>query len=132
MRQDASFETLPYNRLWRMVVDGERDGIFSTPRTSERERICSFPDEAVVQTRLAFFVRTADAEKLKLSSFDNLIGHDVAVNEAVPGLSEQPFVAARAVESLARASQHGRNEQLASEGLRMLAAGPRRLRGHQP
>jgi polar amino acid transport system substrate-binding protein len=92
MGQDASFEAFPLNRSWIMIARGEADGIFSSWRTSERERICSFPDEPLKQERWVFFVRTADIEKLKFSSFDDLVGHDVAVHGPVPGLFEQPVV----------------------------------------
>jgi polar amino acid transport system substrate-binding protein len=90
MGQDASFEAFPRNRSWTMVARGERDGIFSESRSSERERICSFPEEPLKQERWVFFIRTADVGKLKFSSFDDLIGHDVAVHGPVPGLFEQP------------------------------------------
>jgi polar amino acid transport system substrate-binding protein len=90
MGQDVSFEAFPRNRSWTMVARGERDGIFSESRSSERERICSFPDEPLKQEKWVFFIRTADAGKLKFSSFDDLVGHDVAVHGPVPGLFEQP------------------------------------------
>jgi polar amino acid transport system substrate-binding protein len=90
MGHDASFEAFPRNRSWTMVARGERDGIFSESRSSERERICAFPDEPLKQERWVFFIRTADVGKLKFSSFDDLVGHDVAVHGPVPGLFEQP------------------------------------------
>jgi polar amino acid transport system substrate-binding protein len=92
MGQDASFEAFPLDRSWTMIARGEADGIFSSWRSSERERICSFPDEPLKQERWVFFVRTADIGKLKFSSFDDLVGHDVAVHGPVPGLFEQPVV----------------------------------------
>jgi polar amino acid transport system substrate-binding protein len=92
MGQDASFEAFPLNRSWMMIARGEADGIFSSWRTSERERICSFPDEPLKQERWVFFIRTTDVGKLKFSSFDDLVGHDVAVHGPVPGLFEQPVV----------------------------------------
>jgi polar amino acid transport system substrate-binding protein len=90
MGQDASFETFPWDRSWRMIARGERDGIFSERRTSERERICSFPDEPLKQERWVFFIRTADVGKLAFSSFDDLVGHEVGVHGPVTGLFEQP------------------------------------------
>jgi polar amino acid transport system substrate-binding protein len=90
MGQDVSFEAFPRNRSWTMVARGERDGIFSESRSSERERVCAFPDEPLKQERWVFFIRTADVGKLKFSSFDDLVGHDVAVHGPVPGLFEQP------------------------------------------
>ena len=44
------------------------------------------------QERWVLFVRTADVGRLKFSSFDDLVGHDVAVHGPVPGLFEQPTV----------------------------------------
>jgi polar amino acid transport system substrate-binding protein len=92
MGQDASFESFPWDRSWRMVYRGERDGMFTALRTSERERICYFPDEPLKQERWVFFVRTADVGKLKFSSFDDLIGHDIAVHKPADGVFEQPTV----------------------------------------
>jgi polar amino acid transport system substrate-binding protein len=92
MGQDASFESFPWDRSWRMVYRGERDGMFTALRTSERERICYFPDEALKQERWVFFVRTADVGKLKFSSFDDLVGHDIAVHGPADGVFEQPTV----------------------------------------
>ena len=92
MGQDASFDALPPNRGWMMIVRGERDGAYAGLRTSEREQICSFPDEPLAQERWVMFVRTADVGKLKFSSFDDLIGHDVAVRGSLPGMSKQPPV----------------------------------------
>jgi polar amino acid transport system substrate-binding protein len=92
MGQDVSFEQFPWGRGWLMIAGGERDGIFTDLRTSERERICSFPDEPLKQERWVFFIRTADVDKLKFSSFDDLVGHDVAVHGPVSGLFEQPTV----------------------------------------
>lgn len=94
MGQDASFETLPWNRSWLTVSRGESDGMFTVLRSNERERICYFPDEPLKQQRWVFFVRTADVGRLKFSSFDDLVGHDVAVHGPVPGLFEQPTVSA--------------------------------------
>ena len=92
MGQQASIENLPWTRSWLTVFRGESDGMFTVLRTSERERICSFPDEPLKQERWALFIRSTDVGKLKFSSFDDLIGHDVAVHGPVRGLFEQPTV----------------------------------------
>jgi len=92
MGQDASIETFPWTRSWMMIARGEADGIFSETRSSERERICSYPDEPLKQERWVLFIRTADVGKLTFSSFEDLVGHDVAVHQPVPGLFEQPTV----------------------------------------
>jgi polar amino acid transport system substrate-binding protein len=86
MGQEGSFEELPFSRSWAMVAGGERDGIFGVVRTGERERICSFPDEPLTRERWVFFVRTADAGRLTFSSFDDLIGHDIAMPGPLPGV----------------------------------------------
>ncbi|MGA2996578.1 substrate-binding periplasmic protein [Bradyrhizobium sp.] len=121
MGRDASFEALPFNRDWMMIVRGEANGIFSTFRTSEREQICSFPDEPLGQTRWVLFIRKSDVGKLKFSSFDDLVGHDVAVRGPVPGLFEQPTVSPELWKFL---REHHNMVQTASgaESLRMLAA----------
>ena len=92
MGQDVSFEAFPNRRSWAMVARGEADGIFSGPHTGEREQICSFPHEALIQDRWVLFVRTADIGKLKFSSFNDLTGHAVAVPGVMPGLFKQPIV----------------------------------------
>ena len=46
MGQDASFGGFPSNRAWRMILNGERDGMINATHTSERAEICSVPDEA--------------------------------------------------------------------------------------
>jgi polar amino acid transport system substrate-binding protein len=122
MGQDASFDTLPWNRSWLTVARGESDGMFTVLRTNERERICSFPDEPLKQQRWVFFVRTADVGRLKFSSFDDLVGHDVAVHGPVPGLFEQPTVSAELWKFLRE--HHNMVETSAgSASFRMLAAG---------
>ena len=92
MGRNASFEAFPNRRAWTMIARSEADGIFSGPRVSERERICAFPDEPLIQDRWVFFVRSADVGKLKFSSFDDLVGHRVAVPGAMPGLFQQSIV----------------------------------------
>ena len=122
MGQDASFETLPWNCSWLTVARGESDGMFTVLRTNERERICSFPDEPLKQQRWVFFVRTADVGRLKFSSFDDLVGHDVAVHGPVPGLFEQPTVSAELWKFLRE--HHNMVETSAgTASFRMLAAG---------
>ena len=122
MGQDASVEALPTNRDWRMLLRGELDGMFPTLRTSERDRICAFPDESLDHVRWVMFVRTADIGKLKFSSFDDLIGHDVAVREAVPGVFGQPTLPPELWNFL-RKHQNVVETTNATEAFRMLAAG---------
>ena len=90
MGKEVSFEEFPTNRAWTMVLRGERDGMFPTYRTSEREQTCSFPDEPLIRNRWVLFVRKADAGKLKFSSLDDLVGHDVAVRESIVSLFQEP------------------------------------------
>ncbi len=123
MGEDVSFESLPTNRAWMMIVRGERDGMFGVLRTNEREQICSYPDEPLVQDRWVLFVRTADVEKLKFSSFDDLADHDVAVSELVlPGSFEHPDVSPELEKSL-REHHNMVETSGTTESLRMLAAG---------
>src|SRR5579863_4602611 len=86
MGQDVSFEAFPNYRGWSMIARGECDGLFRSPRNSERERICSFPDEPLAWDKWVLFVRTTSIGKLKFSSFDDLVGHDVAVWKTTPDL----------------------------------------------
>ena len=122
MGQDASFDGFPAERSWLMVSRGESDGMFTVLRTDERERICTFPDEPLKQERWVFFIRTSDIGKLKLSSFDDLIGHNVAVHEAVPGVFEQPTVTPELWKFL-REHQNMVETKGGIASLRMLTAG---------
>jgi polar amino acid transport system substrate-binding protein len=79
MGQEASFEEFPWARAAGLVFRGERDAIFTAFRNDERERFCRFPNEPLVRDKWVFFVRAADAGKLKFSSYDDLVGHDIAV-----------------------------------------------------
>ena len=79
MGREASFEEFPWARAAGLVFRGERDAIFTAFRSDERERFCHFPKEPLARDKWVFFVRAADAGKLKFSSFDDLVGHDIAV-----------------------------------------------------
>ena len=79
MSQEVSFEELPWARAAELVFRGERDAIFTAFRNEERERFCYFPGEPLAHDKWVFFVRAADAGRLKFSSFDDLVGHDIAV-----------------------------------------------------
>jgi polar amino acid transport system substrate-binding protein len=79
MGQEASFEEFPWARAAGLVFRGERDAIFTAFRNDERERFCRFPNEPLARDKWVFFVRAADAGKLKFSSYDDLVGHDIAV-----------------------------------------------------
>jgi polar amino acid transport system substrate-binding protein len=115
MGQDASLEDFPMKRSWMMIVRGEADGIFSNWRSSEREQICSYPDEPLKQERVVFFIRTADIGKLKFSSFEDLVGHEVAV-------IEQPIVSPELSKFL-REHDNMVETSGAIQSIRMLAAG---------
>jgi polar amino acid transport system substrate-binding protein len=122
MGQEFTFERFPTQRVWRLVPRGERDGMFATFRTPEKERVCSFPDEPLDQVRWVFFVRTADIGKLTFSSFDDLIGHDVGANGGVPGVFEQPTLSLELWKFLRE--HHNLVETRGTvEAFRMLAAG---------
>ncbi len=122
MGQDASVEFFVPNRAWRMVLRGERDGMINAMRTSELDGICSFPEEPLGRDRWVLYVRTADVGKPKFSSFNDLVGHDVAVREQVPGSFEQPSVSPDLREFLRE--HHNLVETISGyESLHMLAAG---------
>jgi polar amino acid transport system substrate-binding protein len=79
MGRDASFEELPWARAAGMVFRGERDGIFTAFYNEERAQFCYFPEEPLAQDKWVFFIRAADAGRLQFSSFDDLVGHEIAV-----------------------------------------------------
>jgi polar amino acid transport system substrate-binding protein len=79
MGQEASFEEFPWARALRLVFRGERDALFTALHNDQRARFCYFPNEPLLREKWVFFVRAADAAKLKFSSFDDLVGHDIAV-----------------------------------------------------
>ncbi|PYM11106.1 MAG: hypothetical protein DMD81_27910 [Candidatus Rokuibacteriota bacterium] len=79
MKQEVSFEEFPWARAAQMVFRGERDGIFTAFYNDERARYCHFPTEPLARDKWIFFVRTADVGRLRFASFDDLLGHDIAV-----------------------------------------------------
>jgi polar amino acid transport system substrate-binding protein len=79
MGQEASFEEFPWARAAELVFRGERDALFTAFRNDERARFCHFPNEPLARDKWVFFVRVAEAGRLKFSSFDDLVGHDIAV-----------------------------------------------------
>jgi polar amino acid transport system substrate-binding protein len=79
MKQEVSFEEFPWARAAQMVFRGERDGIFTAFYSEERARCCHFPTEPLARDKWILFVRTADVGQLRFASFDDLLGHDIAV-----------------------------------------------------
>lgn len=79
MGREASFEELPWARAAALVFSGERDAIFTAFYNEERARFCYFPKEPLARDKWVFFIRTADLGKLKFSSFEDLVGHEIAV-----------------------------------------------------
>src|SRR5215470_6026313 len=79
MEQEVSFEEFPWARAAQLVFRGERDALFTAFYNEERARHCHFPKEPLARDKWIFFVRTADAGRLKFSSFSDLVGHDIAV-----------------------------------------------------
>ena len=79
MKQEVSFEEYPWARAAQLVFRGERDGIFTAFYNEERARYCHFPSEPLARDKWILFVRTADVGRLRFASFDDLMGHDIAV-----------------------------------------------------
>jgi polar amino acid transport system substrate-binding protein len=79
MGQEASFEEFPWARAAGLVFRGERDAIFTAFYNEERARFCYFPKEPLARDKWIFFVRTADVGRLRFSSFEDLVGHEIAV-----------------------------------------------------
>jgi polar amino acid transport system substrate-binding protein len=115
MKQEVSFEEFPWARAARLVFRGERDALFTAFYDEERARFCHFPKEPLARDKWIFFVRAADAGRLKFSSFADLVGHEIAV---LRGASISP-------EFWAFARQHRTIRETASDevNMRMLEAG---------
>jgi polar amino acid transport system substrate-binding protein len=79
MKQEASFEEFPWARAAQLVFRGERDALFTAFYNEERARFCHFPKEPLARDKWIFFVRTAGARRLRFSSFEDLVGHQIAV-----------------------------------------------------
>src|SRR5260221_14086433 len=79
MGQEASFEEFPWARAAGLVFRGERDAIFTAFYNEERARFCYFPKEPLARDKWIFFVRTTDVGRLQFSSFEDLVGHEIAV-----------------------------------------------------
>ena len=126
MGQDVSVEVFPPNRVRMMVLRGERDGRFPAILglgDSDEMRTCAFPDEPLFRNSWALYIRTADIGTLKFSSFDDLVGHDVAVFASnVSGLPEQPELSPELWKFL-REHHNMVVTNSTVEALRMLAAG---------
>src|SRR5262249_6709752 len=68
MKQGITFEEFPWARAAQLVFRGERDAIFTAFHNEERARYCHFPSEPLARDKWIFFVRTADAARLRFSS----------------------------------------------------------------
>src|SRR5260370_9381609 len=77
--QEASFEEFPWARAAGLVFGGERDAIFTAFYNEERAHFCYFPKEPLARDKWILFVRTADVGRLQFSSFEDLVGHEIAV-----------------------------------------------------
>jgi polar amino acid transport system substrate-binding protein len=115
MGRAASFDELPWARAAELVFNGERDAIYTAFYSEERARFCYFPKEPLAHDKWIFFVRTADLGRLTFTSFDDLVGHDIAV---LRGASISP-------EFWAFAKRHQNVTETASDedDFRMLDAG---------
>jgi polar amino acid transport system substrate-binding protein len=86
MGRDVLLEEFPLSRGLMMVKRGERDGIFNAVSTRERLKTYHYPEEPLTRERWVFFIRTADAGRLKFSSLDDLVGHSIAVRKGTADL----------------------------------------------
>jgi len=79
MKQEVSFEEFPWARAAQLVFRGDREGLFTAFYNEERARFCHFPKEPLARDKWIFFIRSADVGRLKFSSFEDLVGHQIAV-----------------------------------------------------
>jgi polar amino acid transport system substrate-binding protein len=115
MKLEVSFEEFPWARAAQLVFRGERDALFTAFYNEERARFCHFPREPLARDKWIFFIRTADAGRLRFSSFEDLAGREIAV---LRGASISP-------EFWEFVRQHGHVVETASDesNFRMLHAG---------
>ncbi|OSI23743.1 substrate-binding periplasmic protein [Bradyrhizobium canariense] len=122
MGRDVSLEYYPTNRVWAMLARGESDGILNVYRARERESLCAFPNEPTQLQRVVLFVRTADVGKLKFSTFDDLVGHDISVPVTTLAILKQPDVPTE-LSGFLSAHDHMIPTHGSIDSLRMLEAG---------
>jgi polar amino acid transport system substrate-binding protein len=119
---EASFENLPWSRALMMVFRGERDAVYPAMYTNERARFCYFPEEPLVASKWVFFVRAADAQRLRFSSFDDLVGRDIAMRGAFLGVLRDTAVSPE-LANFVRQHRNFIETDTAEAAFRMLEAG---------
>lgn len=62
----------PWARALKDVYEGKRDALYTGFWTAERASYCYYPEEPLAREKWLFFVRSADADELSFSSYDEL------------------------------------------------------------
>lgn len=62
----------PWARAVKDVFEGKRDALYTAFWTEERASYCLYPTEPLTREKWVFFIRSADAEKLVFTSYDEL------------------------------------------------------------
>ena len=72
-------EIMPWKRATEMAKAGEMDAVYSASENAERAEFLYFPKTALHPSEYVFFIRKADAGKLKFDSLDDIKDHKVGV-----------------------------------------------------
>jgi polar amino acid transport system substrate-binding protein len=86
--QNFTMGTYPWTRTMKMITDGEVNALFTILKNKEREELFFFPDEPILFSKWVFFIRKADAGKLKYDSFEDLKGKRIGLVKDVKYTAE--------------------------------------------
>jgi polar amino acid transport system substrate-binding protein len=79
---DAKIEFMPWKRATEMAKNGEVDAIYSASYNAERAEFLHYPETPLHPSEYVFFIRKADAGKLKYDNFDDLKAYKIGVTRA--------------------------------------------------
>jgi len=75
----SKLKIYPWARAEKLLFSGKIDALFSSSKSSTREKHCLFPDEQLVESAWVLFIRKEDQGKLSYKSFEDLKGKTVGV-----------------------------------------------------
>jgi polar amino acid transport system substrate-binding protein len=76
---DYTMGTYPWARVLIMLTDGQINALFTITKNKEREALFLFPEEPIALSQWVFFIRKADANRLKFDSYDDLKGSQIGL-----------------------------------------------------